>query len=72
MAPDLKDASKPAAAPDKALQPELITAIDAALGGVGPFGEVHLVIEDGRVRFIRTLKGNPETSEEGPKQAKKV
>ena len=32
-----------------------ITAIDQALLRVGLYGEVHLVIENGRLRLIRTV-----------------
>lgn len=38
------------------LKPGVITAIECALQKVGAFGEVHLIIERGRLRFIRTLK----------------
>lgn len=33
-----------------------VAAIEEALKKVGPFGEVHLMIEKGVIRFIRTLK----------------
>ncbi len=33
-----------------------VLAIDQALERVGPFGEVHLVVEKGRLRFIRTVR----------------
>lgn len=37
------------------LQPHDIQAIEEALKRVGAFGEVHLVIERGRIRFLRTV-----------------
>ncbi|MBI4787120.1 MAG: hypothetical protein HY782_08760 [Chloroflexi bacterium] len=40
----------------KVLQPRDIAAIDEALGQIGNYGEVHLVIENGRLRFIRTVR----------------
>ncbi len=33
-----------------------VSAIELALEQVGPFGEVHLVVENGRLRFIRTVR----------------
>ncbi|MBI3914320.1 MAG: hypothetical protein HY327_09080 [Chloroflexi bacterium] len=36
-----------------------IKKIEEALKKVGAFGEVHLVVEKGRVRFVRTLKSEP-------------
>jgi hypothetical protein len=38
------------------LRSQDIAAIEQALKKVGAFGEVHLVIERGRLRFVRTLK----------------
>lgn len=38
------------------LRPRDVVAIDHALDEVGSFGEVHLVIEKGRLRYIRTVK----------------
>ncbi len=40
----------------KLLRPRDIAFIEEAMRKVGLFGEVHLVIERGRVRFVRTLK----------------
>ena len=34
----------------------LVAAIDEALGQIGLYGEVHLVVENGRLRFIRTVR----------------
>ena len=33
-----------------------ISVIDEALHSVGVFGEVHLVVENGRLKFVRTVK----------------
>lgn len=33
-----------------------IAVIEAALRKVGAFGEVHLIVERGHLRFVRTLK----------------
>lgn len=33
-----------------------IEFIENALRRVGAFGEVHLVVERGRIRFVRTIK----------------
>ena len=41
------------------LPPELVQHIEQALAEVGAFGEVHLIKEKGRVRFIKRV-----TSEE--------
>ena len=40
----------------KFLKPRDISIIEEALQKVGTFGEVHLVIEHGRLRYVRTLK----------------
>jgi hypothetical protein len=50
--------SQPSADPSvlKFLRPEVIAVIEEALNKVGPFGEVHLIIERGHLRFIRTIK----------------
>lgn len=40
----------------KLISPEVIAAIEEALKKVSPFGEVHLIIEHGHIRFIRTIK----------------
>ena len=40
----------------KFLRPDVIAIIEDALTKVGPFGEVHLIIERGHLRFIRTIK----------------
>ncbi len=36
--------------------PEVIAALQDALRKVSPFGEVHLIIEHGHIRFIRTIR----------------
>ncbi|MBN1668471.1 MAG: hypothetical protein JW862_15360 [Anaerolineales bacterium] len=36
------------------LQPEQIAMIDEALSSLGDFGEVRLVVEKGRLRFVVT------------------
>lgn len=46
---------KPETTELKYLKPGVINAIECALQKVGPFGEVHLIIERGRLRFIRTI-----------------
>jgi hypothetical protein len=33
-----------------------VERVEQALKNVGAFGEVHLVVERGRLRFIRTVK----------------
>ena len=38
------------------LEPREIALIEAAIAKIGAFGEVHLVIERGRFRFVRTIK----------------
>lgn len=38
------------------LRPHEVAAIDQALGEVSPYGEVHLVVESGRLRYIRTVR----------------
>lgn len=49
------------------LNPRQVIMIDEALGKVGEFGEVRLIIEKGRLRFIATqnsydvLKWRPES-----------
>ncbi len=40
----------------KFLKPHVISVIEEALNGIGDFGEVHLVVEHGRLRFVRTLR----------------
>ncbi len=40
----------------KFLRPGVIAAIEHALDKVGAFGEVHLIVERGHLRFIRTIK----------------
>lgn len=40
----------------KFLRPHIIAVIEEALNQVGPFGEVQLVVEKGRLRYIRTIK----------------
>jgi hypothetical protein len=51
----------------KSLQPQQVAMIDQAIARVGEYGEVHLVIEKGSLRFIvvqhsydaRRWTGNP-------------
>lgn len=38
------------------LSPAQIAMIDEALSKLGPFGEVRLVVQNGRVRFLVTQK----------------
>jgi len=38
------------------LRPHDIEFIENALRKVGAFGEVHLVVEHGRIRYVRTIK----------------
>ena len=38
-----------------------VLAIDQALDKIGPYGEVHLVVEKGRLRFIRTVRSEAVT-----------
>ena len=40
----------------KLLRPRDIAFIEDAMRKVGPFGEIHLVIERGRIRFVRMIK----------------
>lgn len=40
----------------KFLRPNIIAAVEDALNRVGAFGEVHLIIESGHLRFIRTIR----------------
>jgi hypothetical protein len=35
-----------------------VAAIEQALAKVGPFGEVHLVVENSRLRLIRTVRSD--------------
>lgn len=46
----------PASIESQIVRPEVLAAIEEALRKVSPFGEVHLVIEHGHIRFIRTIK----------------
>lgn len=36
-----------------------VLAIEDALQQIGAFGEIHLIVEQGRLVFIRTLKSEP-------------
>ena len=38
------------------LSPHQIQMIEEALAGVGDFGEVHLIVQKGRLRFLVTQK----------------
>jgi hypothetical protein len=42
-------------APLVMLTPQQVCRIDAALARLGAFGEVRLVVDHGRLRFIQTL-----------------
>ena len=42
--------------PLNCLQPEQIAMIDEALSSLGDFGEVRLVVDKGRLRFVITHK----------------
>jgi len=62
---------KPASTPNSLTVSQLgvlhqreIAVIEAALKKVGAFGEVHLVIERGRIRFVRTIRS--EAIEDSP------
>ena len=50
------------------MTPHLVRRLEAALGSVGPFGEVRLVVHKGRVRFIEIVRSesfgkHPESEE---------
>ncbi|MCL5951019.1 MAG: hypothetical protein M1132_04725 [Chloroflexi bacterium] len=45
----------------KVLELRDVVAIDQALDKIGPYGEVHLVVEKGRLRFIRTVRSEAVT-----------
>jgi len=45
------------------LRREDIAAIEGALHKVGAFGEVHLVVENGHLHYLRTLRSEPLDSE---------
>ena len=38
------------------LTPDLVAQVQTALKEVGEYGEVHLVVVKGAIRFVRTLK----------------
>jgi hypothetical protein len=38
------------------MTPHLVQRLETALGSVGPFGEVRLVVLKGRVRFIEIVR----------------
>lgn len=40
----------------KFMRPVVVAAIERALCKVGAFGEVHLIVERGHLRFIRTIR----------------
>jgi hypothetical protein len=42
--------------PSQFLQPQQIAMIDEALRSLGEFGEVRLIVEKGRLRFVVTQK----------------
>lgn len=41
------------------LRARQIAVIEDALKKVGPYGEVHLIVERGRIRFVRTIRSEP-------------
>jgi len=48
----------------KFLRPEDVIAIEEALQRIGPFGELHLVVENGCLRYLRTVRSEPLNSVE--------
>ena len=55
--------------PRKLMRPNLIFIIEHALAEVQPYGEIHLVVERGRVRYVRIIKSEkvdsaPESGDE--------
>jgi hypothetical protein len=40
----------------KFMEPQQISMVDEALGSLGEFGEVRLIVEKGRLRFLVTQK----------------
>ncbi len=53
----------------KVLRRRDIKAIDEALRKVGPFGEVRLVIAEGRLRYVRTLRSEALDNQNPPSPA---
>ncbi len=53
--PTTRTISLPADRPLKSLSLRRMRAIDEALAAMGPFGEVRLVKNRGRLRFIQTV-----------------
>jgi hypothetical protein len=57
LSPETPDPEEIGSLPErKFLRPNVVTAIEDALNKVGAFGEVHLIIERGHLRFIRTIR----------------
>jgi hypothetical protein len=48
------------------MTPELLRRLEAALGSVGAFGEVRLIVLKGRVRFIEVLRSESLTRQVEP------
>lgn len=42
----------------KFLSPREITVIDDLLASVSPFGEVHLAVQKGKLRFVSSVKSH--------------
>jgi hypothetical protein len=40
----------------KKLTPEQMQRIDAVLDSLGKYGEVHLIVQNGELRYIRTVQ----------------
>ena len=65
---DLPTRPKDTADRTRFMTPDLVRRTEAALGSVGAFGEVRLIVEKGRVRFIQvvhseSLDRHPDTQE---------
>ena len=68
--PSIDPSARPRGPADRTrfMTPDLVRRTEAALGSVGTFGEVRLIVEKGRVRFIQvvhseSLDRNPDTQE---------
>lgn len=64
IAPSPKILSLPTDRPLKCLSLSQMYAIDEALAAIGPFGEVRLVKNRGRLRFIQTVRSEDVDAEE--------
>ena len=55
--PSIDPPARPRGTADRTrfMTPDLVRRTEAALGSVGAFGEVRLIIEKGRVRFIEVV-----------------